>query len=72
MKLFLFNILTFAYPFFAVMILCSAILFPFSIHMKDSQNWLAWIIYPLCIIIIASRDQVDRYLDEKEKELKNN
>lgn len=42
-----------------------AILYPFTINMKDNPIWLKWyLIYPLALIICASQKQCHELIDK--------
>lgn len=59
MKTFLLNIAFLFYSFSSLAILCIAMAFPFYAGMASAPVlWVAFIIYPLALIVAASQQQV--------------
>lgn len=42
-----------------------AMLFPFSIGMKDNPDWIGWILYPLAIVVMATQNKAINYFENK-------
>jgi len=58
------NILMIMYAFASLFILGAAIMFPFTLSMKDCQFWVGFIIYPLAIIVMATQSKAIEYFEK--------
>lgn len=65
MKQILFIMLSIIYLAFSLFILMYAMLFPFSIGMKDNPDWIGWILYPLAIVVMATQNKAINYFENK-------
>jgi len=61
------NMVIFACFIIALFTLCLAILFPLAYGSDGFPGWLAWVIYPLALIIISSINPIINLLSQKTK-----
>ena len=59
------NILFILYGFVSMAILFIAILFPLVAGTKECPYWIAWIVYPLALLIMASQRLCFEYFHKK-------
>jgi len=64
MKLFLKRLVAYIYMLGSVGVMMAAIGFPIAMSFRDAPPvWLAWIIYPLTVVAMASQEQVFKWID---------
>lgn len=62
------NLLFIIYCITSIFIIGIAMFFPFAIGMKDAPpTWIAWILYPITLVICATQNMVLKYFDKNAK-----